>query len=279
MDTLPVLWDLACWGRQTIRPGQAYAWDNRRRPTRGRVDCQLTVAGALRWRDATGERVAGPGSVLLFRHGDATAYARDPAAGTYVCHWVELHGAGLMEHWGWLVERCGPLVTGRAAGAMAAALESMLAIAERSGGGPVARQAAVARFVTALVAAAEDDRRRAGRPVDLAVDQAVREPERIGSVMALARAWGVSREHLSRAFRQRVGEPLAPWLAARRLDAARRLLAGTALDGAAVAHQAGFTSAVTLRRALRAAGLPAPEAWHHRGDRDGLSHAPRHPHR
>jgi AraC-like DNA-binding protein len=264
MDAATVLWDLACWGRQTIRPGQTYIWDNHRRTTRGRVDCQLTVAGALRWRDAAGERVAGPGSVLLFRHGDATAYARDPAAGTYVCRWVELHGAGLAEHWGWLVERCGPLVTGRAAVAMAAALDALLAIAERAGGGPVARQAAVARFVTALVTAVEDDRRRAGRPVDLAVDQAVREPERIASVAALARTWGVSREHLSRAFRHRVGEPLAPWLAARRLDAARRLLAGTALDGDAVARQAGFSSAVTLRRALRAAGLPPPGDWRRR---------------
>ncbi|MFM2091227.1 MAG: HTH-type transcriptional activator Btr [Planctomycetota bacterium] len=265
MDAGPVLWDLACWGRQVLGPGQPYAWDNRRRTTRDRVDCQVTLRGRLRWRDASGERSAGPGTVLLFRHGDPTAYGRAPDdRGTYACRWVELHGAGLMEHWAWLTGRTGPVVSGRAAAAMAAALDDLLRVAERAGRDPLARQAAVQRFVSALVAAAEAERRRAGRPVDLAIDQAVREPERCGSVADLARAWGVSREHLCRAFRDRLGMAPAPWLARRRLDSARLLLEGTALAADEVARQAGFSSAVTLRRALRAAGLPAPARWRRR---------------
>jgi transcriptional regulator GlxA family with amidase domain len=200
----------------------------------------------------------------LFRHGDRTAYRADPTAGTYRCAWVELHGDGLTTHWAWLLARCGAVVAGDAAAAMARAVEDLLAVAERAATGPSARFAAVARFVAALVAAAEGDRRRAGSAADLAVDEIIADPARIGRIAGHARRWRLSREHLSRCFHRRTGRPLTAWLAERRLAAARLLLAGTALDAAAVAAQSGFASSTALRRALRAAGLPAPQAWRQR---------------
>ncbi len=222
-------------------PAQPYWWDNAARPTRGFVDCQLSLTGGIVWRDATGERAVQAGDVMLFRHGDATAYGRPTGgASVYRCWWVELAGAGLTEHWGWLAARHGGLLRGATAEAIRPALDELLRVAERSAAGPIARLAAVQRFVHRLVEIIEDDRQRAGRPVDLAIDHLLREPERIRSVDALAARWRVSREHLSRACRERLGASPARWLAERRLASACRLLDGTCLDADEVARQSGY---------------------------------------
>lgn len=77
----------------------------------------------------------------------------------------------------------------------------------------------------------------------------------------LARAAGWSSSHLHAAFRSHLGTSPHRYLLARRLRAARELLAATAQPVAAVATACGFADAAAFCRAFRAAVGTSPAAW------------------
>lgn len=259
----PVLWRVQGFGRQTVPAGSRYWWDNRERLPEGQVYVQLTVEGRILWRGQAEEREVPPGWLLLFRHGEASCYGRPPGeAGVYRCEWVGLIGAGLCEHWQLLQERFGCVVD-PGGPRVRNALQRLMAVADpASRASPLAVSGAVHAFVLELFSALEDSRQvRSGSPVDRAIEQLLADPIGAGPLRRLARAHGVSREHLTRAFRTRFGQPPGRWLAAARLQRALELLAGTALPVPAVAAQSGLGSADTLVRQVRMATGRGPTAW------------------
>ncbi len=219
---------------------------------------QITLAGCGRmWPDG---RSGGPGislprgRCLAFRYGQPVAYAADPLALRWDFLYVNLHGTAALAMLGELTARhghalaCDPehpalvrladLARGpgirhrRLARADSARIASdvLLALAEANPGvaepGRDALEAACAYLV-----------RRLGQPVDVA---------------DAAEAVGVSREHLTRLFRRRLGLAPAAWLRRERLHQAELLLRGGSLPIAAIARRCGFATASHFVHAFRA---------------------------
>lgn len=253
-----ILWRVNGWGRQLVNPNRPYWWENRGRIPERQVYAQLTIEGQILHRDessgAPHERWCGPGSLILFKHGEASSYGRPAGDRTpYRCAWVALVGAGLYEHWQWIQHRCGSVHTLGGDQRIEQALERLMDLSdERSRATPLARAAAVHAFVNQLFAILEE-RRSAGTrtPLDRALEELLAQPMSVGTLKDLARRHGVSREHLARAAHERLGRPPAIWLTEMRLSRALQLLRETALPIAEVARQSGFPSAHTLARQVR----------------------------
>jgi AraC-like DNA-binding protein len=260
------LWRRDGFGRERHLPGVGYWFENRLRD-RQTVVLQYAVSGSIRYRDQAGrQHTVAAGQGLLFMHGEDTAYglARD-ASEPFVTEFVSLCGAGLREHWA-LLRREGSIL---AAEEMAGTLPLLRRLIGRPAGGEPALEVAaeVHGLVLALVAARSRARAQAQSPVERAVDDLLRSPTGPGSLKTLAERHGVSREHLSRCFRARVGVSPGPYLAQERLARALDLLRQTALPVVEVARQAGFASTHTLARQVRAATGCSPRSL--RGNADG----------
>ena len=87
------------------------------------------------------------------------------------------------------------------------------------------------------------------------------------SARDVARAVRRSTAHLTTTMRLRTGLTAGEWIAERRMAEARRLLAGTGLDLAVIADQAGYSDADAFARAFRRSHRLTPAAWRqaHRG--------------
>lgn len=247
------LWTVAHHGRDRHPPHARYWWDNRRR---GGDLCviQWTCAGELVLADAQGEHRAPVGTAAIFAHPSESTYglAQD-AREVYEAHWVALRGAGLMEHWRGLAALRGPVMPLAIDGPEHRAMRRLCALAEpRVRTGAVAMAAAVHAFVMLLWEGAGAARASALRPVEQAIEAMLAAPAAPWSLKRLAEEHRVSREHLARAFHERVGEPPAAWLARQRVRRAIELLAATDLPIRAVRDQAGFASSHTLIRRVRA---------------------------
>ncbi len=258
-----VLWRATSFGRQRLPPGRPYWWVNAARQPPGTAIVQLTHAGQAVLDDAAGRHPAPPGSVMLFVYGEPTQYGRvDPQGPTYACQWVNLRGAGLVEHIDALRQRHGPVLQLPGFDRVAAEMDDLTALIDP--GSPqhlddiVAHAAAAQGFVRLLFELSQQSLRQASSPVEWAVDQVMRQPTRPWSLKQYADHFGVSREHLSRTFRQRTGRPAHAWLADARLKAALRLLRETDLPIRQVARQTGYHSPHHLARCIRAATSKPP---------------------
>jgi AraC-like DNA-binding protein len=253
-------WRVGAFSHQRVSPSADYLWDNReRRPTRLCV-FQYTVDGVVRYRDRDGEREVPPGHAMLFQFAEASRYWLPPGPRPpYVCDWINLQGAGLADHWMYLRRRYGSVVP--VPSSVLAELHRLMAVADpASAPEPVVVAAGVHRFVMALTQALTRDLAARQTPVERAIEALVSQPLASGSLSALARRHGCSREHFCRAFVRRHGQPPAVWQNARRVAAALHLLGSTTLSLAEVAAQSGFASVQTLSRQVRQATGRSPRA-------------------
>lgn len=77
----------------------------------------------------------------------------------------------------------------------------------------------------------------------------------------LARECRLSRSHFARAFKVTTGMPPHRWLLARRIEQARELLAGSALQIGEIAQRSGFADQSHLTRVFRKATGVSPGEW------------------
>jgi AraC-like DNA-binding protein len=93
------------------------------------------------------------------------------------------------------------------------------------------------------------------RPRDLRVERALAalraEPARRFSIAELAKVAGASRSNFARLFTQSLGVTPHAWLAAHRLELARRLVTETRQGLAEIASQTGYASEFGLSRAFK----------------------------
>lgn len=268
-DPQPVLWQTLGWQRpQLVAPGTPYWYENRVRRPLGVVYCQYTVSGHIVFRDKQGERPVSPGSIILFKHGEATSYGRPPShdAEPYRCEWVGLIGAGVEAHWTLLQERYGSLIELGQDHAVRRGLNRLIDLVHpRAGASALARASACQAFVMELFAGLESRVARHRNPVDSAIADIMSNPTQIRTLSRIARDHGVSREHLARAFHQRVGTAPAAWLTEARLARALTLLRDTGLPVSSVAEQSGFPSAHTLARQVKRATGSSPVVFRRKG--------------
>jgi transcriptional regulator GlxA family with amidase domain len=138
-----------------------------------------------------------------------------------------------------------------------AALDLTLAFIEEDHGSELARRVALG-MVTYLKRPGNQAQMSvfttAPRPQDRLVrgvlDHVVANPGGDLRTAVLAANAGVSVRHLTRLFREQLGEPPGQLVRRVRLEVAARMLASTALALPQIAHACGFSSAETLRQAF-----------------------------
>lgn len=246
------LWRVVTHGREQHPPGSRWWFDNRVRPDDSCV-VQLAVSGRMR---LVADRAydVGPDQAVLFRQPSHTSYGLPPDANeTFVTEWLLVRGAGLAEHWDGIAALRGPVVPLACDGPVHRAMRQLSELADpRSRTPPLAMAAALHAFVMQLWEGAMSAHASDLRPVERAIEAMLAAPTAPWSLKRLADEHGVSREHLARAFRERVGMPPAAWLAAERVRRAVELLERTSLPIRVVRDQAGFASSHTLIRRVRA---------------------------
>lgn len=255
------LWRIETFGRERRAPSERWWFDNRARSGDLHV-LQLALSGRFQLTDAAGVHPVGPGQAALFSHPSESAYGLPADAGeTLVTEWILLRGAGLAEHWSALAALRGPVVPLPVEGPLHRAMRRLGELADpRRRTAATAMAAAVHAFVLQVWEELASARTSALRPVEQAIEALLAAPTAPWSLKRLADEHGVSREHLARAFRERVGVPPAAWLAEQRVRRAIELLTRTGLPIAAVRDQAGFASSHTLIRRVRAATGKPPSA-------------------
>lgn len=255
-----VLWRVSAFGRQRVPPGRPYWFDNADRTPAGSVVLQVTLGGRMVLRDARGEHAVGPGQLVTFTYGEPTSYGLPaPSDEPYVCQWVNLEGAGLPEHLAVFRRMHGPVIDLGPGRPLLHEMDELMSLAApRISAGDVDVANAVHRLVMHLFHHAERSVRETLTPVERAVEELLRHPTRPWSLKQVADRYGISREHLSRVFHQRVGRTPAAFLGQARLDHALRLLEQTDLPMAAIAEQAGYASVHTMARQVRQATGCAP---------------------
>ena len=252
-----VLWRIQGFGHQTVASGQSYWWTNAGRAPAGKVYAQLTIDCEIFYIDRSGQtHTVKPGTLLLFRTGENTAYGWPPTQATkpaaYRCEWLGLMGAGLAEHWDRLIERFGGCVDLGSDTTVRKAMNRLMDAAyPTSGATPVVQAVAVQQFVMQLFTACERRNRRAAGPFESALDELLTNPLAVGTLAEVAKRFGVSREHLTREFRARTGQTPHQWVTKARTERAMQLLRDTPLSVAAIAEQSGFPSVHTMAWQLK----------------------------
>ncbi|MEM0913967.1 MAG: AraC family transcriptional regulator [Planctomycetota bacterium] len=257
----PVLWAVRYGGTQTAPPGYDYWFDNRKRSGAQWV-VQSSLAGSI---DVTlhGKTQPAPaGTMIVFRYDEDSQYGqRRPLTHPYRNRWVSPVGAGIEEHMQQLRAATGPVLDLGLDHPLHESLAELVGLLDPQRSVDAIRSAGlVHRFVMGLLDFAQAARREAQPAVDRAVDQLVEHPLDPIDTQRIANRYGVSREHLTRVFRQRTGETPARYLDTRRVDHALSLLRVTDLPLDDIARQSGLRSARHLADRVRARTGRPPSA-------------------
>lgn len=243
--------------RESYPPRRAWWWDNRARRPAECVVVQYIRRGRLVWRERGADREMGPGDLFLFAFGEDTAYGRPPDRPDWPGHTdhlqmdhVTLRGAGLRAYWELFRARHGSVLAVPDDAPCLAALAALCAEQVPVGSASVV---AVAEFVAELARAVEGAAGASRPPIEQAVEEILTDPCGEHNLKAIARRFGCSREHLSRVFMERVGQPPVTWMRDRRLARAVDLLRETGLPATVVAVQCGAGSLHRLARWTKAA--------------------------
>lgn len=218
---------------------------------------QVTLAGCGRlWPDgrSSGAGIALPyGRCLAFRYGQPLTYATDPQALRWDFVYINLHGAAAMAMLGELIARHGHAL------ACDPAHPALVRLSDLARGPGIrhrrlalADSARIASDVLLALAEANPGTAAPGRdPLEAACAYLVHRLGQPVDVADAADAVGVSREHLTRLFRRRLGLAPAAWLRRERLHQAELLLRGGNQPLAAIAQRCGFATASHFVHAFR----------------------------
>lgn len=240
-------------------PGQPWWHTNQGRRPAGVVVFQIILKGHAMLRTPDGDLDVEPGQAFLFTYDEPTVYGRPPDRPQWpwldepiqTAH-IALGGAGLRAHWDVLRARFGPVVT---LGLHSPTLSLLQDIETQYGGNQAVDRRVVSPAIHAFVMRCFDEIEAASAeglsPVERAVDELLRAPLSGHSLKAVAHRHGITREHVTRVFADRVGMPPASWLRDARLQRAIELLRATNLPLHVIAAQSGFSSTRTLARLIR----------------------------
>lgn len=261
-----VLWHLVGLSSdERYAAGSRWWHDNHGREPADLVVFQMMLTGTCVLRTPDGDREVNAGQAFLFCYDEPTAYGRPPDQPTWpgaaqpiqTAH-ICFGGAGLRPHWDVLRARFGPIVNiGTALRVLELIRDIETAFARDRFSDRRAHSPTVHAFVMRLFDEIEAAAAEGLSPVERAVDELLRAPLSGHSLKQVAHQHGVTREHLTRTFTERVGQPPATWLREARLQRALELLRATELSIETVALQAGFASTRTLARLVQqGTGVP-----------------------
>jgi AraC-like DNA-binding protein len=255
---MEALWTVAGYGREDWPATARYSYDNLPRLPVGQCVFQIVETGVIELNDTFGVRhEAHAGEAFLFRYGEASTYNLPPGNRIpYSTNWLIFGGAGLAEHWDVITAR--DRVIGLSAELTTAATRLTQLADPRVRCDPCTMAGAVHGFLMLLISNARERERQTQTPVERAIDELLANPAAPWSLKTLADQHGISREHLTRVFQQRLGQPPGTWLNQERVAKALQLLRKTDISIRDVAVQSGFSSTHTLARHIKEATEQSP---------------------
>ena len=255
---MEAMWLVVNYGREEWPANARYFYDNLPRRPLGQCVFQLVEHGHIELLDPFEVRhEAHSGEAFLFRNGEASTYRLPPGNRLpYRTRWLAFEGAGLAEHWDVITSR--DRVIGMTPDLLAAFTRIGSLADPRVRCDACTMAVAVHGFVMLLISNARERERQTLSPVELAIDELMANPAAPWSLKALADRHVISREHLTRIFQQRLGQPPGAWLNQQRVSKALQLLRQTDISIKDVAVQAGFSSTHTLARQVREATGKSP---------------------
>lgn len=247
-DPAPRLWRVVRGGGRLHPAGSRVVVGNAGRQPRGQCLLQYTVSGELQVQRGAQTASCPAGFAALMWFGERSAYGPVPGAERYESRWLNLDGPGLLEAWSDLIARSGGIIGPDRDASLRRTLDALIARRPPRG---MRERLELASSVWRLLLDLHARILGAGRDgVETAIAAMRADPCGCGTLAALARRHGCSREHLSRTFAARQGQPPQRWLTAQRLAQAHALLRDPGLAVAEVARRCGWASARGLARAL-----------------------------
>ncbi len=258
------LWRMASWQSEQISPaGMAYGHGATAHLHQPKPDAsvvfQYTLKGVVHFKYKGQNRDAPAGYAYIFQSGEEPRWTTvdDPE---YRCLWVNLSGAGLVEHWQLIRDVHGPAIALDLDGQVIRACKKIISLRE-SGGDISAEALSIHAFVMALYQHCEQGQIKKLQPVQRAIQHIIRYPFHSASLKQIAKEHQVSREHLGRVFMQEMGMAPATWLREERYRRAKELLIKTSIPIQEVAYQVGFGSVDALARMLQEQESLSPSSF------------------
>ncbi len=216
----------------------------------------LTLEGRGVFQDADGEHEMLPGRAFLCLRNDPQVkyYYPPEGRGTWRFLWICFSGGGAKEMLQALIERHGPICEMPLDSGL---VRSILSLRSSSEGMETVSPAASGKMAMDLLSAIEGAMLLKGNP-EASKDELASKAQRLAletlesgaSVSAVAKALGVSREHLSRVFRERTGVSFGAWLLKQKALHASRLLKDSRLSCKELAWRLGYKSPANFSRAF-----------------------------
>lgn len=227
-----------------------YYFDNSTRwEEGGTLVIQRTRSGRGFYEDATGHHLVSAGKAMLFQHGEASRYGYlkndiEP----YIFDFIAMHGQGADLIFNAIRERYGPIIS------MPDYCESVLLFreigrmySERLFRDRFHRSAKVFELLFTLLRPLPAE--QGIDPVEQARDYISDHFDSPMRIKEAAHKVGLSREHLTRQFRERYGEGPGEFCRRLRLERARNLLRATSAPIASISQQCGYGDPDSFSRA------------------------------
>lgn len=237
---------------EEVRTDRSYYFDNAARGDAASLVIQLTLAGAGFWQDATGRRLVPVGHAMLFTHQEPTAYGYPPDgdAPYRLCFLAVSPAPGATALFAALRGEFGSVVPLASGEGRALFDELVERYQKRQFDDPFREAELIYRLLLTLLR--EQVRGTLARdPIEFGYHYLHHRYRTPLSLKEIAARCGVSREHFTREFTRRYGEPPARQLRRLRLEHARATLQAGAGSLAEVAVTCGFGSESTFRRAYQ----------------------------
>ncbi|MBL4702227.1 helix-turn-helix transcriptional regulator [bacterium AH-315-I18] len=263
MEPIPILeqtaltpfWSIWTHGRQICPPHEKYYWNNLERGPHDNVTLQYNLRGSCKYVERGHQFTVNQGQAFLFSYmEDSHYYLPDQRDSTYECLWLNLKGAGLREHWQYLRQQFGSIVTITQQSSIHRRIKQIIELSSpRLNTDPLE----MATNIYGLVMMMTDEMRvrwqKTEPPVDQAIEQILQHPTGTWSLKSVAANFDISREHLTRRFIKKVGISPGRYLTQQKFQRAVTLLTETNLPIQQVAEQAGIGTAHTLIRQIQTA--------------------------
>ncbi|MFG0247339.1 MAG: helix-turn-helix domain-containing protein [Phycisphaeraceae bacterium JB051] len=249
----PPFWSVWSYGHDTKMPSEKYNWSNHDRGPHHCLCIQYNIRGSINYVERGQKFVVKQEQAFVFSYMEDTRYYLEPGRDEeYECIWLNLSGAGLREHWHYLRQQFGSILTIDPKSSTMRTFNQIYDMAApKRNTDPYDMASAVNRLVMQI---ADDLRARWQKtepPVDQAIEQLLQHPTGTLSLKSIAARFDVSREHLTRRFVDKMGISPGQYLIQQKLQRALILLKETNLPITQVAEQSGFGTSHTLIRQMQ----------------------------
>jgi len=271
MEPIPILeqtaqtpfWTIWTHGRQICHPHEKYYWNNLERGPHNNVTLQYNLQGSCIYVEQDRQLTVNQGQAFLFSYmEDSHYYLPNQRDSSYECLWINLKGAGLREHWQYLRQQFGSIVTLSQQSTIHRKIHQVIELSSPKRNTDTLEMAThIYRLVMQLTDEMRVRWQKTKPPVDQAIEQILQHPTGTWSLKSVAANFDISREHLTRCFIKKVGISPGRYLTEQKFQRAVTLLGETNLPIQQIAEQSGIGTAHTLIRQIQTAYGMTPSRY------------------